>query len=391
NPQSYGGVGTAMGPVSGLTQVVCPHGTHADLMRSAYFSGNALQDLPRQYYRFGLPRQLFRDWLQSQPAFDLALVQTVMTFWYLGVREVIEDIRARSPRTRIVLGGVYATLCPDHAADLGADLVVQGEDLEALWNFADLPADPGAPPLWEAYPDLQTGVVKLTEGCPFRCTYCSVPQVGPRFSGHRQRASGEIDRLAAAGVRRIAFYDDALLFKAEELFLPFLDELIDRHPGLELHTPNALNARFITPQIARLMVRAGFKTFYLGFESSAYAWQKKTGGKVYSSELDQAVGYLVEAGADPRHIAAYLIIAHPGEGEQDTEASMHFAHQLGIRLTLSEFSPIPGTPDGERCRQWVDLDEPLWHNKTAFPLAFLGAAKINRLKDLAKRLNRSLS
>ncbi|NKB70680.1 MAG: hypothetical protein GKR89_26720 [Candidatus Latescibacteria bacterium] len=31
-----------MGPVSGLTQVVCPHGTHADLMRSAYFSGNAL-------------------------------------------------------------------------------------------------------------------------------------------------------------------------------------------------------------------------------------------------------------------------------------------------------------------------------------------------------------
>ncbi|NKB69263.1 MAG: hypothetical protein GKR89_19510 [Candidatus Latescibacteria bacterium] len=32
-----------MGPVSGLTQVVCPHGTHADLMRSAYFSGNALE------------------------------------------------------------------------------------------------------------------------------------------------------------------------------------------------------------------------------------------------------------------------------------------------------------------------------------------------------------
>ncbi|NKB67205.1 MAG: Rieske 2Fe-2S domain-containing protein [Candidatus Latescibacteria bacterium] len=34
-----------MGPVSGLTQVVCPHGTHADLMRSAYFSGNALNEL----------------------------------------------------------------------------------------------------------------------------------------------------------------------------------------------------------------------------------------------------------------------------------------------------------------------------------------------------------
>ncbi len=38
-----------MGPVSGLTQVVCPHGTHADLMRSAYFSGNALPTLAGSY------------------------------------------------------------------------------------------------------------------------------------------------------------------------------------------------------------------------------------------------------------------------------------------------------------------------------------------------------
>ena len=101
-------------------------------------------------------------------------------------------------------------------------------------------------------------------------------------------------------------------------------------------------------------------------------------------------GWRASCGADPRHISAYLIIAHPGEEQQEATASMHFAHQLGIRLALSEFSPIPGTPDGERCRQWVDLDEPLWHNKTAFPLAFLGAAKIHALKDLAKRLNSGL-
>lgn len=45
---------------------------------------------------------------------------------------------------------------------------------------------------------------------------------------------------------------------------------------------------------------------------------------------------------------------------------MYFAHTLGIRGMLSEFSPIPGTPDGEICRRWLDLDEPLWHNKSAF-------------------------
>ncbi len=66
---------------------------------------------------------------------------------------------------------------------------------------------------------------------------------------------------------------------------------------------------------------------------------------------------------------------------------MHFAHSLGLRLMLSEFSPIPGTPGGERCRAWVDLDEPLWHNKTVFPLVFLGAAEVQRLKALCQALN----
>ena len=52
---------------------------------------------------------------------------------------------------------------------------------------------------------------------------------------------------------------------------------------------------------------------------------------------------------------------------------MTFAHRLGIRVMLSEFSPIPGTPDGEECRRWIDLDEPLRHNKTAFVAHRLGA------------------
>jgi hypothetical protein len=69
---------------------------------------------------------------------------------------------------------------------------------------------------------------------------------------------------------------------------------------------------------------------------------------------------------------------------------MRFAHDLGIRLMLSEFSPIPGTPDGEKCRRSVDLEEPLCHNKTAFCLRFLGEEHVNRLKSLCRELDLSL-
>src|SRR5213594_3000013 len=51
--------------------------------------------------------------------------------------------------------------------------------------------------------------------------------------------------------------------------------------------------------------------FYLGFESSSYEWQRKTGGKVYSEELPRAVENLTAAGADLKDMTAYLIVGHP--------------------------------------------------------------------------------
>jgi hypothetical protein len=69
---------------------------------------------------------------------------------------------------------------------------------------------------------------------------------------------------------------------------------------------------------------------------------------------------------------------------------MHFVHSLGIRIMLADFSPIPGTPDGELCRQYTDLSEPLNHNKTAFPIRLLGKEKVNYFKELCRQMNSRL-
>ena len=75
---------------------------------------------------------------------------------------------------------------------------------------------------------------------------------------------------------------------------------------------------------------------------------------------------------------------------QDVAASMEFASSLGIRVMVSKFSPLPGTPDGEICRRRVDLAAPLWHNKTAYTMRLLGPPEINRLKTQANGLNRRI-
>jgi len=348
--------------------------------------------VPRRYHRFGLPRAIFQKYLAEHGPFDAVLIQTVMTYWYPGVRETIEDLRRFSPNAKIILGGVYATICAQHARSLGADHVIEGTSLEPLWEALGLEPDPAELPMWDLYPRLIVGAMKLADGCPFKCTYCSVPQVYPTFVARpMERSLAEFDLLLDCGVEHVVFYDDALLYQPDRILVPFLKEVLKRKRKVNFHTPNALNARFISKELAALMVEAGFKVVYLGFESSAYEWQKKTGGKVYNHELQDAIENLVSAGADINNIAAYLIMAHPQNDQQNVEASMRFASSLGIRVMLSEFSPIPGTPDGEFCRKWVNLDEPLMHNKTAFPILYLGEAEVNRVKNVCRELNQGLT
>jgi hypothetical protein len=401
-------------------------------------SPDCLKDIPRHFRRFGLPRGIFQEFLTAHKPCDFVLVNTVMTYWYPGVREVIEDIRRLMPDAKIVLGGNYVTLCRNHAEKLGADLLIEGNNLQPLWDCLGLEPDLTQPGLWELYGKLETGVLKLSDGCPFECTYCLVPKVYGKFRPRPlERSLAELELLIRQGVTNVAFYDDALLFNAEDVLVPFLNEvtrvinntqviaseaspaspdgaieakqsktrdnmrlpcrpdesgLLAMTPkaGVNFHSPNAINARFVTKEVADLMVRAGFKTFYLGFESVSRKWQEQTGSKVFSEELAEAVDNLKSAGAEPHEITAYQILGHPKTEIADLEESMRFVNSLGIRGMLADFSPVPGTTDGEYCRKWVDMDEPLLHNKTAFPIILWGFDQTNRLKDLQRQLNRTL-
>lgn len=350
-----------------------------------------LEKIPRYFHRFGLPRELFTDFLKQNGPFDFALVQTMMTYWYPGVAEVIEDIRKLSPKTKVILGGNYATVCPEHAQKLGPDLIVHGSELHGLWDYPGIEPDLNQPPLWEAYDRLETAVLKISDGCPFSCTYCSVPKVYGKFKPRNlAHALAELKLLTELGAKNVAFYDDALLFNAQELLVPFLKKVLENNIKVNFHTPNALNARFLTKDLADLMVRAGFRTFYLGFESASTRWQEKTGNKVLSEELADAVANLKTAGADPHRITVYQILGHPYMDIQQLAESMHFVNSLGIRGMLADFSPIPGTPDGDYCSRWVNMTEPLLQNNTAFPIITLGFDESNRLKDLQRKLNKAL-
>jgi hypothetical protein len=118
--------------------------------------------------------------------------------------------------------------------------------------------------------------------------------------------------------------------------------------------------------------------------------QRSTGGKVTTELFAQAVAHLRGAGYGSRELAAYILAGLPDQVLSEVETTIRYVHNLGVQAKLALFSPIPGTPDGDRALP--PGADPLLHNNTVYPY-LLGAAYVRdlqRLKLLAKEGNQEL-
>ncbi len=388
-----------------------------------------LLDVPRRYGRYGVSVKDFLDRVSRTERPDLILVTSSMTYWYPGVFEAVRRLRDRWPGIPLVLGGTYASLCTAHAcAFSGADRVVRGEAEGKILELVDqvLEEPPGSladpirravavdadrqdPPdldnlpmaahelRWRDVPRPKYIGVETSRGCPYRCTYCASHSLHPVFRRRSPtRVADEIGWYTKKhGIREVAFFDDALLFRPEEHFLPLFEEILRRDGSCCFHTPNGVHGREITPQVARVMFRAGFRTVRLGLETADPEEQVRTGGKITNDEFEQAVTALKQAGFTARGLAAYLLVGLPGRSPADILASIRFVHRLGIQVRLSEFSPIPSTPGrvaGDGVRGFPGDEEPLLQNNSFFSARSLPEpwVTIEKLKEQARAGNRRL-
>lgn len=335
----------------------------------------------RRYFNFGPARDEIVEKLSRMEAPDVILVTSVMTYWYLGVKWIIELLREIFPQSAIVLGGVYASLCPEHAARLGADYVVRGR------------AEPAAPyPAMDLYGAIDYGVSMTSFGCPFSCAYCASGILWPRYRRRSlSETLAEIEYQAALGARDIAFYDDALLLGKEEFFYPLCGELRARYGGgLRLHTPNGLHVRQIDERCAQTLAESDFKTIRLSLESIDPEIARESSGKVARGEYAAAVKNLRAAGYAPEDCETYILAGLPGQDIRSVKDTINFVWDNGGVPKLAEFSPIPGTPLFEAAaRKLPELrTEPLLQNNSVYCSYFsrdITPEELQELKDMTKR------
>lgn len=397
----------------GLTRPAHQRWSTGKFVRTSIAKPVCYRHVPRFYARYGLPLALFKKLCLENEKPDAILVTSGMTYWYPGVFEAINVLRELFPRTPILLGGIYATLCTEHARQhSGADVVFAGEAEHVIGdlihatvngdevgerltreNFAldDLPF-----PAFDLYPNLPYATIMTSRGCPLKCTFCASRIVSGQYRWRSiENVMAELDWLhAGLGVREFAFYDDALLTNRDRHFLPLCEQIIKKNLHSTFHTPNGLQVKFIDAEAAKLMYRAGFKTVRLAYESGSEERQRDMSKKVSNESFARGVAHLQAAGFGPHELDAYVLMGLPGQSLDEVIASMAYVHSLKVGIRLAAFSPIPGTVDFARAIERNELTfdaDPLLTNNSILPIHVDEAdGAFARLALLAKQLNAHL-
>jgi radical SAM superfamily enzyme YgiQ (UPF0313 family) len=359
-----------------------------------------LKSIPRYYSRYGMPDTLLLENLSSMEKPDVVCITSGMTYWYPGLLSTIELIKKSFNGVPVILGGIYATLCYDHAIKCsGADYVIPGRAEDRLLELiceltgfqlrtpnSELRTD--FYPSFDLYPSLDYVCISTSRGCPFRCSYCASHFLTGEFE--RRDPLQVVDEIeywtSRYPVNDIAFYDDALLVEPFENIIPALKEVIRRKINCNFHAPNGLHIREIDEEVAALLFHGGFKTIRLGLETSNEAVQIETGGKVDNQGFRGAVMNLKNAGYLSERIGVYIMAGLPGQRVEQVEETIAFVRENGAKPLLTEYSPTPHTLMFEKAKEVSSFDlegEPLFQNNSIFPCHWEGftPADFRRLKE----------
>jgi radical SAM superfamily enzyme YgiQ (UPF0313 family) len=246
---------------------------------------------------------------------------------------IAQRLKARRPRRPVVFGGHEATLIRQQA-------VMQLPWIEwdtpawfptdAAGEWYRLPRDLG--PSLERYSAISrqpTGLVEVARGCPFACSFCSIPVA----FGHRrsykplQQMREELLEQHAVGVRNIHFVDDTLTLHRERLdaFLTLLEDL-----KLDFAWTGMTRVDLVDAAMLLRMARTGCYSLLYGVESvdAGVRLRLSKGGRPYP-DLQRFLQWHIDAGLQP---TLYFLVGLP----QESPAALHATLRIAARLSAQD-------------------------------------------------------
>ncbi len=312
------------------------------------------------------------------------------------VRGVIKAIGQSFPKLPIVGGGEHLSACPEFSlrdCEGALDVVVIGEgeatlvalmdaiaaraDLEEVSGIAFLrrgefvktPArarlrhiDAIARPAWHLLPleryldeGLAFGIgrvrsmpIMATRGCPYRCTFCSNPQMwGTRWMA---RDPADVVDEMAFGVRRYGaqnfdFYDLTAVVR-KDWILEFCERVQRADLRVTIQLPSGTRSEALDEEVLKALKASGCHHLVYAPESGSTSLLRRIKKKVDLDRMKRSMKSAVDLGIT---VKCNMIMGFPHETPEDALETLRFAAELarlGVHdLNIGPFCPYPGSED----------------------------------------------
>lgn len=353
--------------------------------------------------------ELFHEQVRDVPVDRGADVVAISFFSGFARRAYALADAYRALGVRVVLGGPHASYWIEEA--LGhADVVVAGE-AERVWPrvLADLergraervyrgeaaPLDGLPSPRYDLLEErfVVRRVVQATRGCPFTCSFCSVPDLNPGFRVRPvEEVVGDITatRFSRWWQERVVwFWDDNLLVQRR-----WAKELLSALRGLDRWWLTQASIDIVKDrELLDLMERSGCAGIFLGIESLDEADLRSVHKRQNRArEYAEAIRALHDRGIC---VMAGFISGFDDQTPEVIEATAERLNAIGVDVPfLSVLTPFRGTPlyDAQLAAGRI-LEERDWPHYNGYNVAFRPARMSpEALLDAHRRLwNRAFS
>jgi hypothetical protein len=216
---------------------------------------------------------------------DIIYITSLFTWAWEPVWEAVHYYSLKFPDAELWLGGLYASLMPEHAALSGIN---PQRIFKGIFPEAEcLCPDYGLVPEWNQ--KRKASIVFSTRGCIRACTFCGVP----RIEGKMNSEKASIKDLIWPGHNRVYFFDNNFLAGRNwECILSEVQEL-----ELAVDFNQGLDARLINDNVAKKISGLKIDRFVrISYDTS------DTGPSV-----KKAIELLNYYGIDGRKVLVYLL------------------------------------------------------------------------------------
>jgi len=300
---------------------------------------------------FGKTWDDFEEWLKRRgltrrnPPSEV-WISSVMTYWWESTRDLTMRLRRYfGRRTRIILGGIYPTLAPEHAGEMtAADIVVAGEVEEANDLWTDLS-------LYRRKPSY--AIITPSRGCPYDCSYCAQKTINAgvskvRFANPADVVAEMRHKFEKYGIRDFAFYADFLLINFKFNIIPILKQIVEEKLPLRLYAPEGLDTRYLSQsqELLDLMKAAHFQKIYLPVESIDDEYIRTLNRRhVRLEHFVQAAKMCEKAGFQLRNldVNAFVLYGLPNEKIDRVVRTSLFVSEIVGSIIPMLFTPVPST------------------------------------------------